>query len=80
MASYSDISRILLDNGYTLSGISDQGPEPEAVFLKPRPGSSSLWVTVPINVDPLPGEVIDQIMSTAHIDKYLYVHLLLGAP
>ena len=69
MASYDAVSDVLKDAGFGFDRLTDT-VEVDALFLKPRPGRASIYVTVPFDGGDIASDVIDQIMTTAGIQNY----------
>jgi len=78
-ASYEQVSDILTQHGFVLHGMSDDGPEAEAGFLKTR-SSALVWVTVPCNCTTIADSVIHRIMATAKIPHKDYAALVNTPP
>ncbi len=76
MSLYEQIVQLLLQEGFGLEQLQDQADPTEALFIKPRPGGSTIYVTVPLHCDTIPNSVIRRIMITAGIPEPKYRHLL----
>lgn len=76
MASPDDIQDILKQEGFHFEKLADSTDEVEALYIRPKAGGASTYVTVPVNCDDTSDEVLAVIMKTARIPRAVYVHLL----
>lgn len=70
------VSNVLEQEGFHLEQMVDTKGETEALFMKPRPGGTSIFVTVSMNCDCYTERALRRLMATAGIPLDKYKHLL----
>jgi len=70
------VCEILENQGFRFGSIDDADGEAEALYIKPRAGGASIYVTAPINCDFINESVVHEIMKTAKIPEEDYNHIL----
>jgi len=75
MPATNDAIKLLKKNGFRLENIQSEEAT-EALYLKPRPGGSSIYITIPVNQDLVPNFVFETWMKKAGKPRKEYSHLL----
>jgi len=67
--------KLLKKNGFRIENFRVEGGT-EALYLKPRPGGSSIYITIPMNQDIVPNFVVEVWMKKAGKPREEYSYLL----
>jgi len=79
MAHPDAIQILLKEKGFHFEKLDDSDDEMEALYIKGRPGGTSIYITIPVNCEDISEDVLLKIMETAHIPRSEYNYLLLSS-